>query len=153
MGVNPDLLQFYISSTNERKNFMSGYYHRYYVSGVVDGFSLQDQFVSLQLPSFHIFTRNVFYSIHSSCIRDSTILSNCITDAAVLTKYAYTVEVEPLPSFAHSLQCMNGYWFGCVDSLVERSSLYFLMNENHWIVPWSMLLYEEVTLWGSCLSC
>ena len=105
VGVNPDLLQFYISAPNKNRTFMTGEYHRYYVSGVIDGYSLSNEAVSLQLPAFHAFTKTIFYHLSPSCFHNSTVLPSCHTDADVLMKYAYSLEVEPLPSYYHSFHC------------------------------------------------
>lgn len=148
VGVNPDLLQFYISKPNGMRNFMSGQYHRYYVSGILDAFSLEEMYISLQLPSFHAFTRNVFYRLSPSCFVDKSSIDKCISDGDVLTKYTYSIEVEPIPANSHSLQCMTCTNHSIIDSLMENESFFSLYSNNNWIVPWSLALYEDIRIWG-----
>lgn len=148
VGVNPDLLQFYISDINGKRNYMSGQYHRYYVSGILDSFSLEEKYISLQLPSFHTFTRNVFYKLSPICFANQSVVDKCVNDGDVLTKYTYSFEVEPIPVNSHSLQCMTHIHCLLLDSLVENESFFSLYSKNNWIVPWSLALYEDIRIWG-----
>ena len=103
IGVNPDLLQFYISTPNDELNFMTGNYQHYYVSGVVTSFSLERNYVSFQLPSFHYLSRDLYYRISPSCIQNHQFLPDCSNDADILMQYAYTIEVEEIPYIPKSL--------------------------------------------------
>ena len=116
VGVNPSVLQFYVSESHGHRNYLIGNFHRFFIAGIVTLYNIsrEEGFVTLTLPSFHPLTQNLHFLIGSRCTLN--VLNNnggsvrfsdhgCDGDASLLTYYAYTLEVEPLPSFPHSFEC------------------------------------------------
>ena len=148
IGVNPDLLQFYISTPNNELNFMIGNYQHYYVSGVVTSFSLEKNYVSFQLPSFHYLSRDLYYRLSPSCIQNHHFLPDCSNDADILMQYAYTIEVEEIPYTPKSLICIIVISRISVVSLVDENSLFAQQFENNWPSPSFFSLYEDLRIHG-----
>ena len=110
VGVNPDLLQFYLSQNQGKPVFMAGSYQHYYVTGVLDAFGAHENqsYLALDLPAHHPLSKRIFYPIDADCFASTTRLrSDCACDASLLAAYAYSVEVEALVPFVHTLSCRS----------------------------------------------
>ena len=110
VGVNPDLLQFYLSQNQGKPVFMAGSYQHYYVTGVLDAFGAHENqsYLALDLPAHHPLSKRIFYPIDADCFASTTRLrSDCACDASLLAAYAYSVEVEALVPFLHTLSCRS----------------------------------------------
>ena len=109
MGVNPAVLQFYVSESKNRPNFLRGAFHRYFIAGIVSAYNLagSDRFVTLTLPSFHPLSRHLHFFVPANCLADPPRGSSPLRegDANSLAFYAYTAEIEPLPRFEHLFEC------------------------------------------------
>ena len=108
VGVNPDLLQFYVSQNKDKPVFMAGSYQHYYITGVINAFGAHENqsYLALDLPAHHPLSKRVFYQIDADCfVSSSRLRDDCACDASLLAAYAYSIEVEALVPFAHSLTC------------------------------------------------
>ena len=111
MGVNPAVLQFYVSESKNRPNFLRGAFHRYFIAGIVSSYHLagSDRFVTLTLPSFHPLSRHLHFPVPANCLPDAPrgSAAPCEGDANSLAFYAFTAEIEPLPRFEHLFECSS----------------------------------------------
>ena len=109
VGVNPAVLQFYVSESKNRPNFLRGAFHRYFIAGIVSSYNLagSDRFVTLTIPSFHPLSRHLHFFVPANCLADPPRGSSPLRegDANSLAFYAYTAEIEPVPRFEHLFEC------------------------------------------------
>ena len=108
IGVNPDLLQFYVSKSGDHFTYMTGTYQHYYVTGIITTFGAHENhsFLGLALPAHHPLSKRVYYQLCDDCFQTpSRLKAACACDATTLAAYAYAVEVEPLVPHPHSLAC------------------------------------------------
>lgn len=109
VGVNPDLLQFYVSHSKNQPVFMAGSYQHYYITGILNAFIVHDDqsYLALDLPAQHPLSKRIYYLIDADCFTSSRLREDCSCDASLLAAYAYSIEVEALVPFTHSLVCCS----------------------------------------------
>ena len=143
IGVNPDILQFYVSKIDGKWNPLVGSFHRLYISGILSNFSLLAPLphISLTVPQMQEQSRNLIFALPNP-------LSARDANAANLAQFAYVAEIDPLPVISHRFDCIPFPPRLSVDSVVETESLMLRQWRNHWILPWSRTLYKQWAFWG-----
>ena len=101
IGVNPDILQFYLSTIDEKVNILQGSFHHWYISGMITEVShfSATPYITLTIPFLHKDSRNLHFALSSE---DNY---NSIENTRELSYYAYVVDIDPLPRLRHSFDC------------------------------------------------
>ena len=125
IGVNPDILQFYLSIIDHKINILQGSFHHWYISGILSEISPfgETPFLTLSVPFFHMDIRNLYFGLPADLLQNSSSsISQSSSDLNMdgsgnghystentkeLAHYAYVFEVDPLPRFPHPFECME----------------------------------------------
>ena len=97
IGVNPDILQFYVSELNGKKNILHGHFHRLFISGIFSEYShsSSSSYLTLAVPHFHEECRYLHIE-EPSAQSDSDFIH-----------FSFTAEIDPLPSLQHRFECIS----------------------------------------------